>query len=101
MISITGVVTAILRGIVVGVLGRLLVPGKQPIGMVLTNLIGIVAFIGTAIARAIGIPTVTSGIDWLELPIQVIVAAPGGFVETHGLQRKCEKGPAKRTLRGY
>jgi uncharacterized membrane protein YeaQ/YmgE (transglycosylase-associated protein family) len=76
--TITGVFTAILIGIVVGVLGRLLVPGKQPIGMLLTILVGIVsAFIGTAIARAIGIPTVTSGIDWLELLVQVIVAALG------------------------
>ena len=64
-------------------------------------MVGIVAFVGTAIARAIGIHTVTSGIDWLELPIQVIVAALDGFVETHGLQRKCEKGPAKRALRGH
>jgi uncharacterized membrane protein YeaQ/YmgE (transglycosylase-associated protein family) len=49
------------------VLGRLLVPGEQPIGLLLTIVVGIVsAFIGTAIARAIGIPTVTSGIDWLE-----------------------------------
>jgi uncharacterized membrane protein YeaQ/YmgE (transglycosylase-associated protein family) len=76
--TITGVFSAILVGIVVGVLGRLLVPGKQPIGMVLTILVGIVsAFIGTAIARAIGIPTVTNGIDWLELLVQVIVAALG------------------------
>lgn len=76
--TITGVITAILIGIVVGVLGRLLVPGRQPIGMLLTILVGIVsAFIGTAIARAIGIPTATSGIDWLELLVQVIVAALG------------------------
>jgi uncharacterized membrane protein YeaQ/YmgE (transglycosylase-associated protein family) len=76
--TITGVFTAILVGIVVGVLGRLLVPGRQPIGMLLTVLVGIVsAFIGTAIARAIGIPTDTSGIDWLELLVQVIVAALG------------------------
>ena len=55
--TITGVITAILIGIVVGVLGRLLVPGKQPIGMLLTILVGIVsAFIGTAIARALGNP---------------------------------------------
>jgi uncharacterized membrane protein YeaQ/YmgE (transglycosylase-associated protein family) len=65
---ITGVITAILIGIFVGVFGRLLVPGMQPIGMLLTIVVGIVsAFIGTAIARAIGIPTVTSGIDWFEL----------------------------------
>jgi uncharacterized membrane protein YeaQ/YmgE (transglycosylase-associated protein family) len=68
--SVTGVVTAIPRGIVVGVLGGLPVPGKQSIGMVLTILVGMVAFIGTAIARAIGFPTVTSGIDWLVVLVQ-------------------------------
>src|SRR5689334_8416933 len=76
--TVTGIISAILIGIVVGVLGRLVLPGKQPIGMVLTILVGIVsAFIGTAIARAIGIPTATSGVDWLELLVQVIVAALG------------------------
>jgi uncharacterized membrane protein YeaQ/YmgE (transglycosylase-associated protein family) len=76
--TITSVITAILIGIVVGVLGRLVVPGRQPIGMLVTILVGIVsAFIGTAIARALGIPTVTNGIDWLELLVQVIVAALG------------------------
>jgi uncharacterized membrane protein YeaQ/YmgE (transglycosylase-associated protein family) len=74
----TGIITAILIGIVVGVLGRLLLPGKQPIGMVVTILVGIVsAFIGTALARAIGLPTATAGIDWIELLVQVIVAALG------------------------
>jgi uncharacterized membrane protein YeaQ/YmgE (transglycosylase-associated protein family) len=74
--TITGVITAILIGIVVGVLGRLLVPGKQPIGMLVTVLIGIVgAFLGTALARVLGIPTATNGIDWLELLVQVVVAA--------------------------
>jgi uncharacterized membrane protein YeaQ/YmgE (transglycosylase-associated protein family) len=76
--TITGIITAILVGVVVGVLGRLVVPGKQPIGILLTVLVGIVAaFIGTAIARAIGIPTATAGIDWLELLVQVIVAGLG------------------------
>jgi uncharacterized membrane protein YeaQ/YmgE (transglycosylase-associated protein family) len=76
--TITSIITAILIGIVVGVLGRLLVPGKQPIGMLLTILVGIAsAFIGTAIARALGIPTVTNGIDWMELLVQVVVAALG------------------------
>ncbi|AFM17145.1 putative membrane protein [Mycolicibacterium chubuense NBB4] len=76
--TITGIISAILIGIVVGVLGRLVLPGKQPIGMLLTILVGIVsAFIGTAIARAVGIPTATSGVDWLELLVQVVVAAAG------------------------
>lgn len=76
--TITGIITAILVGIVVGALGRLVLPGKQPIGMLVTILVGIVsAFIGTALARAIGIPTATNGIDWLELLVQVVVAAVG------------------------
>jgi uncharacterized membrane protein YeaQ/YmgE (transglycosylase-associated protein family) len=76
--TITGIISAILIGTVVGVLGRLLLPGRQRIGMLVTILVGIVsAFIGTAIARALGIPTVTNGIDWLELLVQVIVAALG------------------------
>ncbi len=76
--TITSIITAILIGIVVGVLGRLILPGRQPIGMLVTVLVGIVAaFIGTAIARAVGIPTATNGIDWLELLVQVIVAAIG------------------------
>jgi uncharacterized membrane protein YeaQ/YmgE (transglycosylase-associated protein family) len=76
--TITGIITAILIGIVVGALGRLLVPGRQPIGWIVTILVGIVsAFIGTAIARALGIPTATEGIDWLELLCQVVVAAIG------------------------
>jgi uncharacterized membrane protein YeaQ/YmgE (transglycosylase-associated protein family) len=76
--TITGVITAIVIGAIIGVLGRLALPGKQPIGMLLTVLVGIVsAFIGTALARALGIPTATAGVDWLELLVQVIVAALG------------------------
>ncbi|OBC00689.1 transglycosylase [Mycobacterium sp. 852013-50091_SCH5140682] len=76
--TITGIFSAILIGIVIGVIGRLLVPGRQPIGFLVTILVGIVsAFIGTAIARALGIPTDTNGVDWLELLVQVIVAALG------------------------
>jgi uncharacterized membrane protein YeaQ/YmgE (transglycosylase-associated protein family) len=76
--TITGIISALLVGIVVGVLGRLVVPGKQNIPIWLTIVIGIVAaFIGTGIARALGVPTVTNGIDWLELIVQVVVAAIG------------------------
>lgn len=76
--TITSVITAILIGIVVGMLGRLLVPGRQPIGWLVTIVVGIVsAFIGTAIAQALNIPTETGGIDWLELLCQVVVAAIG------------------------
>jgi uncharacterized membrane protein YeaQ/YmgE (transglycosylase-associated protein family) len=87
--TITSIITAIVIGIVVGVLGRLVLPGRQPIGMLVTILVGIVsAFIGTAIARALGIPTATSGIDWLELLVQVIVAALGVALVTALMGRR-------------
>jgi uncharacterized membrane protein YeaQ/YmgE (transglycosylase-associated protein family) len=76
--AIHGIISAILVGLVIGVLGRLVVPGKQPIPIWLTILVGIgAAFLGTALARAIHVPTETSGVDWLELLVQVIVAAVG------------------------
>jgi uncharacterized membrane protein YeaQ/YmgE (transglycosylase-associated protein family) len=96
--TITGVITAILIGIVVGVLGRLLVPGKQPIGMLATVLIGIVgAFVGTALARALGIPTMTNGIDWLELLVQVIVAAVGVALVSAMMGRRGVMGGRRRS----
>ncbi|BBY42905.1 transglycosylase [Mycolicibacterium celeriflavum] len=76
--TVTGVITAILIGAVVGVLARLLLPGRQPIGMLVTVLVGIVsALIGTWLARALGLPTATSGVDWIELLVQVVVAVIG------------------------
>jgi uncharacterized membrane protein YeaQ/YmgE (transglycosylase-associated protein family) len=77
-VTITGIITAIVIGAIIGALGRLVVPGRQPIPIWLTIIVGIIAaFIGTLIARAIGIPTATSGIDWLELIVQIVVAAIG------------------------
>jgi uncharacterized membrane protein YeaQ/YmgE (transglycosylase-associated protein family) len=77
-VTVTGIITAIVIGAIIGALGRLVVPGKQHIPIWLTIVVGIIAaFVGTFIARAIGIPTATSGIDWLELLVQVIVAAIG------------------------
>jgi uncharacterized membrane protein YeaQ/YmgE (transglycosylase-associated protein family) len=76
--TITGVITAIVIGAVIGALARLILPGRQNIPIWLTIVVGIVAaFIGTFIARAIGIPTSTSGIDWLELLVQLVVAVIG------------------------
>ena len=76
--TVTGVITAIVIGAIIGALARLILPGKQNIPIWLTIVVGIVAaFIGTFIARLLGIPTATSGIDWLELIVQLIVAVIG------------------------
>ena len=75
---ITSIITAIVVGLIIGALARLIIPGKQKIGILLTIIVGIIAaFVGTAIAKAVGVPTQTSGIDWLELAIQVVVAIVG------------------------
>jgi uncharacterized membrane protein YeaQ/YmgE (transglycosylase-associated protein family) len=77
-VTVTGIVTAIIIGLIVGALGRLVVPGRQSMPIWLTIVVGIIAaFIGTALAHAIGISTNTPGIDWGELLCQVIVAAVG------------------------
>lgn len=75
--TVTGFITAIIIGLIIGVLGRLVAPGKQAIPIWLTILVGIgAALIGTAIARSLSVAD-TRGVDWIELLIQVVVAAVG------------------------
>ncbi|MBY8874561.1 GlsB/YeaQ/YmgE family stress response membrane protein [Micromonospora sp. PLK6-60] len=75
--EITGFFTAIVIGLIIGALGRLVVPGKQRIPIWLTLLIGVVAAIlGTLVAGAFGVDD-TRGIDWIELLLQVLFAAAG------------------------
>jgi uncharacterized membrane protein YeaQ/YmgE (transglycosylase-associated protein family) len=71
------IISAIVVGLIVGALGRLVLPGRQDISIVLTIVIGIVAaLIGSLIASALGVGD-THGIDWIKLIIQVALAAAG------------------------
>ncbi|MEV0143733.1 MULTISPECIES: GlsB/YeaQ/YmgE family stress response membrane protein [unclassified Nonomuraea] len=82
--EITGIISAIIIGIAIGALGRLVIPGRQHLPIWLAILIGIVAaLIGTALAGALGVAD-TGGIDWIELAIQVALAALGVFL-TEGM----------------
>ncbi len=93
--EISGVVSALLVGAVVGVLGRLVVPGRQHIGTLWTVVAGIAAALaGTAIARATGLSD-TSGPDWAEWSAQVLLAALGvaALTRVKGLDRP---RPARR-----
>jgi uncharacterized membrane protein YeaQ/YmgE (transglycosylase-associated protein family) len=75
--EVTGFLTAIVIGLIIGALGRLVVPGKQNIPIWLTLVIGVVAaLIGTLLAGALGVDD-TPGIDWIELILQVGLAAVG------------------------
>lgn len=69
--STAGIFTAILAGIVIGALGRLIIPGRQAIGWILTFALGLVgAFVGGFLAKGLGI-----GVWWQVLVIQVVIAA--------------------------
>jgi uncharacterized membrane protein YeaQ/YmgE (transglycosylase-associated protein family) len=71
------ILSAIVVGLIVGALGRLVVPGRQSISIWLTIGIGIAAaLIGSLIASALGVGE-TRGIDWIKLIIQVALAAGG------------------------
>ena len=75
--EVTGIITALVIGLIIGVLGRVVAPGRQNIPIWLTLLVGVAAaLVGTAIAAALGVAA-TPGIDWLELIIQVALAAVG------------------------
>ncbi|MFY1622193.1 GlsB/YeaQ/YmgE family stress response membrane protein [Micromonospora sp. WMMD723] len=75
--EVQGFFTAIIIGLIIGALGRLVVPGKQKISILLTLAIGVVAAVlGTLLAGALGVDD-TRGIDWIELFLQVGFAAVG------------------------
>ncbi|MFD9002580.1 GlsB/YeaQ/YmgE family stress response membrane protein [Streptomyces sp. NPDC059582] len=75
--EISGIVSAIIIGIIIGVLGRLVVPGRQRIGILWTIGVGILAaFVGAAIAAAFDVAD-TDGVDWIEWLIQIGLAALG------------------------
>ena len=88
--TVTGIITALIIGLIIGALGRLVIPGRQNIPIWLTMLIGVVAaLLGTVVARAVGISTDTPGVDWGELLIQVLLAAVGvGLVVGIGGRRR-------------
>lgn len=81
---VTDYLSAILVGLVIGVLGRLVLPGRQRIGVFITFLIGVgAAMLGTVVARLLDLDNRAGaellGIhwDWIVLGIQVGFAVIG------------------------
>jgi uncharacterized membrane protein YeaQ/YmgE (transglycosylase-associated protein family) len=70
--SIIGLLVA---GIVLGILGKLFAPGRNPIPFWLTIIAGIVgALVGNWLATVFGVRH-TSGIDWIRHIFQIAAAA--------------------------
>jgi uncharacterized membrane protein YeaQ/YmgE (transglycosylase-associated protein family) len=69
--GVGGIFSALLAGIVIGALGRLIIPGRQAIGWILTFAVGLVgAFVGGFLAQGMGVDR-----WWQVLVFQVVVAA--------------------------
>ena len=66
---------ALLAGIVVGPLARLVLPGKQDLSLIITVVLGAVgALAGDLIYGAFG-GEATSGIDWIRWAVRIAVGA--------------------------
>lgn len=71
------IIWAIVAGAVLGVLARIILPGRQNISWWLTILVGIVAaFLGGLVATWLGVGD-TRGVDWIRHIIQVVFALVG------------------------
>ena len=69
--STAGIFTALLAGIVIGALGRLIIPGRQAIGWILTFALGLVgAFVGGFLAEGLDLE-----VWWQIFIVQVVVAS--------------------------
>jgi uncharacterized membrane protein YeaQ/YmgE (transglycosylase-associated protein family) len=69
---IGSIILAIIVGAIIGVVARLVMPGKQNIGMVMTVLLGAVGgLIGSAVAGQFGYHNANGGIAWIPFFIGV------------------------------
>lgn len=69
---VSGIISAIFVGLIIGALGRLIVPGRQAIGIIATLLIGLAAaFLGAWIGYEANFAWVVTFI------VQIVLAAVG------------------------
>lgn len=85
--GIGGLISALVVGLIIGALGRLFASGRQNISILATIVVGILAaLLGTWIASLVGVEE-TSGIDWIELLFQIVLAVIGVTIAARLLSR--------------
>jgi uncharacterized membrane protein YeaQ/YmgE (transglycosylase-associated protein family) len=84
--SIGNILWMIIGGAIIGVLARMVLPGKQAIPFWMTILAGIVGMVvGDWLAGLLGVEK-TAGIDWIRHALQLLVGmiAVGGLAAIRG-----------------
>jgi len=72
---IGSIILAIIAGAIIGVVARLVMPGKQNIGMIMTVVLGAVGgLIGSAVASAFGYHNANGGVAWIPFFVGVVAA---------------------------
>ena len=76
------IIGLIIAGAIIGALAKLVMPGRQAGGIIVTIILGILGvLVGYYLAAALGVEE-TNGIDWLRWIISIIVAAV--FIAIYG-----------------
>jgi uncharacterized membrane protein YeaQ/YmgE (transglycosylase-associated protein family) len=61
-----GIIMTIVIGFIIGIIAKMIMPGKDPAGFIITAIIGIAgSFLGTFIGRSIGHYGADQGAGWL------------------------------------
>jgi uncharacterized membrane protein YeaQ/YmgE (transglycosylase-associated protein family) len=69
-----GLITILVVGLIIGAIAKLLVPGRDPGGWIVTILLGIAgAFVGTWLGRTLGIYSGGQSAGWIASIIGAVV----------------------------
>jgi uncharacterized membrane protein YeaQ/YmgE (transglycosylase-associated protein family) len=94
------IISSIIAGAILGALARLILPGRQNISIPTTVIAGMIAaFAGSLIARIFGFND-TSGVDWWELFLQIVLAIIAVTYAAKKFPAKNSQGPMAPTGRG-
>lgn len=75
---ISSIIWTIIVGLVIGMLGRLILPGRQDISLLMTTIIGVIAsLVAGVILGALAYRNSSGGIPWLAIIVGAILAAVG------------------------
>lgn len=85
----------IIGGAIIGIIARLVMPGKQNITMVMTVILGIIAgVLAGFVSNWLGVKH-TPGVDWIRHALQLVIAA--GLIWTVLRVRGSRKGLTNAT----